>query len=277
MSRAPLRTALVTGASAGLGRAIVRRLVLDRGLLILATARRADRLESLAAELPAGRVTTLAGDLTDHGFRDRLWEAALALPGGLDLLVNNAGAGQYAEFASQDFAAMRAIVELNLIATMDLTRRAAAHMGDRGSGQILMIGSVLGYVGLPYSTAYAASKHAVHGLVKSLRYELRDRGVRVWAACPNRTESEFHSVALGHDPDAPPTRAPYAEPTDRVARSIVRGLDSRATFWLPGLSSWGAVRLAQWLPGPYEFFMDRWAPGHFRREMEGGRPTPSAP
>src|SRR5215207_3684800 len=78
------RHALVTGASSGLGRELVRQLVHDRGMTVLATARRLDRLEALAAELPEGRVVVVDGDLADPDFRARLWERAEALPGGID-------------------------------------------------------------------------------------------------------------------------------------------------------------------------------------------------
>ena len=91
-----------------------------------------DRLEALAAELPAGRVEILAGDLTDPAFRQRLWDSRRALPGGLDLLVNNAGIGNYAEFVDQDPQAIRQIIELNLIALIDLSQKAARHMKAGG-------------------------------------------------------------------------------------------------------------------------------------------------
>ncbi len=261
-----LHYALVTGASAGLGRELVRQLVRDRRMTVLATARRLDRLESLAAELPAGRTVVLAGDLADPEFRARLWDRAEELPGGLDLLVNNAGLGHYAAFAQEDPATIRRIVEVNLMALLDLTQRGTRHMTARGSGQILQISSALGFVGIPYSATYVATKHAVNGLVKSLRYELRGTGVRVWAACPNRIESEFHAVALGGSGETP-LRSPYSEPAERMVRRILRGLDRRGAFLLPGASSWAVVRAARWLPGPFEWIMQRWAPGHFRREM----------
>lgn len=265
-----MRTALVTGASAGIGREVVVQLVRDRGLRVVATARRRDRLEELAARFSPGQVVPIAGNLALPAFREHLWNATIeACDGSLDLLVNNAGIGHYHEFAQQDFERVREIFEVNVFALMDLTQRAARHMVGRGSGQIVQVSSVLGFVGLPYSAAYASSKHAVNGLVKSIRYELRGSGVRVWAFCPNRTESEFHAVALGQA--GRDRRAPHAVPTERVVRSLVRGLDRRSGFVLPGISAWGVVTLARLLPGPFDWFMSRWAPGHFRKEMDEGR------
>jgi uncharacterized protein len=271
--------ALVTGASSGLGRELVLQLVRDRGMTVMATARRLDRLESLAAECPPGRVIVVAGDLADPAFRDRLWSQAEALPGGLDVLVNNAGLGDYAEFGTQDPEAIRRIIEVNLMALLDLTQKAVRLMRDRGKGQIVEVSSVLGFVGLPYSAVYVASKHAVNGLVKSLRYELHGTGVRVWAACPGRTESEFAQRALGVDEPKGPV--PRGASTAQVVRAIVRQLDGRRAFLLPNFASWGAVALAHWLPGPFEWMMLRWSAGAFAAEISRGRhgegPNPSAP
>ncbi len=261
-----LKTALVTGASSGLGRELVRQLVRDRGMTVLATARRRDLLETLVAELPSGSVIIESGDIADAEFRTLLWQRVERLPGGLDLLVNNAGLGNYADFREQNPEAIRQIFDVNVMALMDLTQRAAKHMSVKGSGQILQISSVLGFVGLPYSSVYVASKHAVNGLVKSLRYELRGTGVRIWAACPGRTESEFSQVALA-DPSANGP-VPYGEPTDKVVRAILRGLDGRSTFLLPTWRAWLPVTVAHWLPNPYEWFISRWGPKHFREEIE---------
>jgi len=258
-----LKTALVTGASSGLGHELVRQLVRDRNMNVLATARREDRLRALAAELPAGRMEVLAGDLTSSAFRQQLWDRAVSLPGGLDLLVNNAGFGNYAEFINQDPEAIRRIFELNVIALFDLTQKAARYMKARGTGQILEISSVLGFIGIPASAAYTASKHAVNGLVKSLRYELRGSGVRVWAACPGRTQSEFRRVALG-DQAALIDELPLGEPTDRIARAIVRGIDGRSAFLFPSWKAWAVATLAHWLPGPFDWLMSRWAPGSYQ-------------
>jgi short-subunit dehydrogenase len=267
--------ALVTGASAGLGRELVRQLVRDRGMTVVATARRLDRLESLASELPPGRVIVVAGDLADPAFRERLWTEAESVPGGLDLLVNNAGLGDYSDFAEQDADAIRRIFEVNVMALLDLTQRAIKAMKGRGRGQILEISSVLGFVGLPYSAAYVASKHAVNGLVKTLKYELHGSGVRIWAACPGRTESEFSRVALGAVNAS--GRFPRGEPTERVVRAIVRGLDSRKTFLMPSAIAWATITASRWLPAPFEWLMTRWAPAYFRAELERARPRSESP
>jgi hypothetical protein len=268
MARPLLRTAIVTGASSGIGRELVRQLVRDRGMTVLATARRRDRLESLAAEFPEGHVAILDGDLGDSAFRAHLWDTTEShFPDGIDLLVNNAGLGHYGPFEDQDAASIDRIFDVNVLALFDLTSRAIVHMKARRHGQILEISSVLGFLGIPYSASYVASKHAVNGLVKSLRYELRGTGVRLWAACPGPTESEFSAAAVDAT-DHLPGKMPHRVPTDRVVRAIVGELDGHKAFLMPSGDARWIVRLAHWLPAPFDMFMARWGPGHFRREHE---------
>lgn len=267
--------ALVTGASSGLGRELVRQLVLEHGMTVMATARRVDRLAELAAELPHGRVITVPGDLTDAAFRAELWHLAESLPGVIEVLVNNAGCGHYAEFVEQDPAAIRQILELNVIAVFDLTQKAARAMRARGRGQIVQISSVLGFVGMPYSAAYVASKHAVNGLVKCLRHELEGTGVRVWAACPGRTRSEFSDQALGAGPSL--VRLPEGEPTERVVRGILHGLRSDRAFVFPTWTAWAGSKLADWCPPLFDRLIVWWAERHVGaalRARRGPRATP---
>jgi uncharacterized protein len=263
-----VRNALVTGASSGIGRELVRQLVRDRGMTILASARRRDRLESLAAELEPGKVQLAVGDLADPTFRQALWQQAQAMPGGLDLLVNNAGLGNYSELESQSPEAIRHIIEINVVALIDLTQRAVGYMKIREAGQILQISSVLGFIGLRDSAVYVASKHAVNGLVKSLAYELRGTGVRVWAACPGRTESEFRQVALG-DHCRDEIGPSHGEPVAKVVRQIVRGIDRRSRFLMPSWPAWSIVTLAHWLPGLFDFVMSRWTPSSYQDALAG--------
>jgi short-subunit dehydrogenase len=255
--------ALVTGASSGIGRELVRQLVSNRGMTVLATARRRDRLETLAQELTPGRVQICCGDLADAAFRQTLWNQAESMPGGIDLVINNAGLGNYSELDNQDPEAIRQVIEINVIALVDLTQKAIRHMKSRGAGQILAISSVLGFIGLRDSAVYVASKHAVNGLVKSLRYELWGTGVRIWAACPGRTESEFRRVALG-DKAGRAIENSHGEPTQRIARGIVRGIDRRSTFVMPSWRAWTVVTLAHWLPGLFDVVMTRWGPSSYK-------------
>jgi short-subunit dehydrogenase len=102
-------------------------------------------------------------------------------------------------------------------------------------------------------------------LVKSLRYELRETGVRVWAACPARTESEFSWVAMGDETLKGPL--PRGESTEKVVRGIMRGLDRRAGFVYPSALAQVTHALANWLPGPFDWWMARWSPGYFRNQI----------
>jgi short-subunit dehydrogenase len=278
MPRPELRTALVTGASAGIGRELTRQLARDRGFIVLATARRADRLAALAAEFPEGKVLPLAGDLSEPAFRDHLMDTADAMPGGgLDLLINNAAFGHYAPFAEQDQAIIARMIDVNVSVPFALARRALPGMLQRGRGQVGFISSTLGFVGLPYSAVYVATKHAVNGLVKSLAYELRGTPVRAWAACPNRTVSEFHQVALGNEAAEVPSG--FAESTEKVARGILRALDRRAPLIYPTALAATVIRAAHWLPVPFDLVMKTWAARHFREELrreKSGQGTPSS-
>lgn len=264
-----VRNALVTGASSGIGRELVRQLVRDRGMTILASARRGDRLDSLAAELEPGRVQIAVGDLADPGFRQRLWEQAEAMPGGLDLLVNNAGLGNYSELENQSPEAIRQIIEINVLALIDLTQKSVQYMKSRGSGQILQISSVLGFIGLRDSAVYVASKHAVNGFVKSLSYELWGTGVRMG----RMPRSDRERIPSGRAGDGPlgASRSSHGEPVAKVVRAIVRGIDRRSKFLMPTWTAWTIVTLAHWLPGLFDFVMTRWTPSSYRDALASAK------
>jgi short-subunit dehydrogenase len=267
-------SALVTGASAGLGRELVRQLVRDRGMTVYATARRRDRLEELQSELPEGKVHVLAGDIASAEFRASLWDWAERESGGIGLLINNAGVGHYADFAAQDPEQVRRIVEINIMALFDLTQRAIGSMRQRGLGEIVEISSVLGTFGIPYSAVYVASKHAVDGLVKSVRHELKGSGVKLWALRPGRFASEFRRMSLG---DRGTDRAERGEPVEAIARGLVRHLGTRKAFVTPTPRATLTVAVPHWLPAPFEAFMRWLGPERFAREVGGAIKSSSAP
>ena len=224
----------------------------------------------------------VAGDLADPDSATGSGSGPRRSPGGSTCWSTTPGLGHYADFAEQDPEAIRRIIEVNLMALDGPDpegRRGTCEA--RGSGQIVQVSSVLGFVGLPYSAAYVASKHAVNGLVKSLRYELRGTGVRVWAACPGRTESEF--ADRGDRPGRAGLPRPKGEPTDEGRPGIVRGLDRpTAPSSCPTPTAWAVVALAHWLPGPFDWAMGRWSARHLRPGDPTGRarrvePAPSAP
>lgn len=194
----PRGKALVTGASAGIGAATVRALVAD-GWTVHMTARRADRLEALAAETGA----------TPHAIdaRDEPAMRALAEGEAFDLIIANAGkGGAMTGLTGGDPAEIEEVVALNVTATMQLIQAALPGMMARGRGHIVTIGSVAGLY--PAGAAlYGATKHAVRGMVRNLRIETLGKGVRFTDIQPGRVRTEFYDVAI---PDAA-TREPIKE------------------------------------------------------------------
>jgi NAD(P)-dependent dehydrogenase (short-subunit alcohol dehydrogenase family) len=183
------RSAVVTGASSGLGERFTRVLA-DDGAEVLAVARRKDRLEALASE-HAG-VVAHAADLQQEDERAAVIAVAMERFGRIDVLVNNAGYGQPAPAVDEPLVEFRAVLELNLVATFELARLAARHMIEAGRGSIINIASILGLVAsfpIPNS-GYTASKGAVVNLTRELACQWARKGVRVNAIAPGFFPSE---------------------------------------------------------------------------------------
>jgi short-subunit dehydrogenase len=188
-------TALVTGASAGLGAEFAKLFARDKHDLLL-VARRRDRLDSLAKELEAA-----------HGIRAHVCAADLGAPGGalqvvaaakpfeIDFLVNNAGFGTSGAFATSDPARELMMVDVNIRALVELTRAFIGPMVSRKRGRVLNIGSTAGFQAGPYMATYYASKAFVNLFTEALSYELRGTGVTATVSCPGATATEFAMVA----------------------------------------------------------------------------------
>ncbi len=198
--------ALVTGASSGIGETFARRLA-ARGTHLVVVARREDRLDALAAELASARVDVevLPADLlTDEGLATV--ERRLAAPEQpVDLLVNNAGFGITGTFAESPLERDLAMVELNVVALVRLTRAGLVAMAERGSGAIVNLSSLAGFQAVPSTAVYAATKAFVTSFTEAVAEEARGSGVRLQALCPGLTRTEFHEVNafdVGWLPDA---------------------------------------------------------------------------
>jgi NADP-dependent 3-hydroxy acid dehydrogenase YdfG len=190
---------LVTGASSGIGAATVARLAAE-GHQVHALARRADRLAALAE---ATGCVTHAVDVRDS---DAL-RGCLADIGPLDVLVNNAGLGRMdGTLAESTHDDVIRTVDTNITAVMVATMAALGPMIERGSGHVIMIGSMAGLYPLS-SVTYGASKGAIHRMSTNLRLELRGTGVRVTEICPGRVATEFYDVAITD----PARRAPVQD------------------------------------------------------------------
>lgn len=187
------KVTVVTGASAGIGEAMVHQLV-NAGAKVVATARRADRLAALAERLGPDRVRVVAGDLTDAEVRSRVLAEADAM-GGAWLLVNNAGFGQRGPLELVPAVEARRQFEVNVFSTMELTRLFLPGMRARGGGRVMNVSSVVGKVPFPISGWYAATKHALEALSDALRLEVAPFGIDVVIIEPGPIATEFLTVA----------------------------------------------------------------------------------
>jgi uncharacterized protein len=184
------RVALITGASSGLGAAAARRLAREPGLHLVLVARRADRLEALAAELP-GRATPLALDLLDPGAPDRARAHLEEHHGGrLDLLVNNAGAGGRGPFAQTGYALVREVMELNFDAQVRMTEALLPLLRASAPSAIVNVASTAGRVARSGVGAYSASKAALAVWADALRAEEHAHGVHVGTVMPGFIPTE---------------------------------------------------------------------------------------
>ncbi len=190
-------TALITGASAGIGAAIAREFA-AHGFDLVLTARRGDRLQALAHELAAAHGCTahvIVADLSDPAAPARVFDEVARAGLTVDALVNNAGYGLPGGFLSSGWEEHRAFIQVMVTSVADLCRRFAPGMVARRRGFIINVGSVAGLLpGTAGHTLYGAAKALVIRFSESLALELARDGVHVTALCPGFTYSEFHDV-----------------------------------------------------------------------------------
>lgn len=225
------KVVVVTGASSGIGKELVRQLAPERARLVLAARDRA-ALEALAAECERLGAETLVVP-TDVAIQDdcrALLERAIERFGAIDVLALSAGQDIWTRLDEMtDLSILERVMRVNYLGCAWTAAYALPHL-KRSRGRYLVVSSLVGLTGVPTRTGYAASKHALHGFFDSLRIELRGSGVSVTLACPDFVVSEMHRRALG--PDGQPLGvSPMQEgkimTAGAAARIILKGARAR--------------------------------------------------
>jgi uncharacterized protein len=223
------QTALITGASGGLGATFAQELA-ARGMNTILVARSTDKLQALATELTAKyqqRNDVIALDLVPAGSATTLADQIAAMGLRVDLLVNNAGFATYGNFESTELQRDRDQVLLNIATLVDLCHIFIPQMLGRKSGSIINLASVVGFQPVPYMTVYAASKAFVLSFSEGLWAEYGDRGIRVIALCPGATATSFHEVAGQPVPDRIST-------PEEVVKAGLKALERQQSYVIPG-------------------------------------------
>ena len=236
--------ALVTGASAGIGVALARELARHGAKLIL-TARRRERLESLAAEFAAQGVETriVVADLNDPAAPQQIYDATEGAGLTVDILINNAGLGQYGAFHSSPPEQEFSMVRVNCEAVVRLSRLFVPRMVERRRGWVLVVASTASFQPVPYLTTYAATKVFDRFFALGLAEEVAQYGINVTALCPGTTESEFFEVARGSV-----FRNRKLQSAEDVARLGLAALVRGQRTILPKLSGRFTAFLVRFLP-----------------------------
>jgi short-subunit dehydrogenase len=240
------RTALITGASSGIGAAFARRLAAEDYDLIL-VARREQRLAALAAEL-GGRhgvvAQSLAADLTEPAGLEEV-EKYVASRDSVDLLVNSAGFGARGDFAQVDLHRQLEMIQLHVLASVRLARAVLPGMIERDRGGIINVASLSAFITLPGDATYCATKAFLVSFSQALHEELRETGVRVQALCPGFTRTEFHGVEQLPESDLARIPAVLWSPADEVVAASLRALPRGPVVCVPGWKNRVIVALAR--------------------------------
>jgi len=214
------KSALVTGATSGIGLAIAESLA-KAGVRLVLTGRRADLLAAHAKRLPA--CIALPGEITDPAFANDLFARAVREYDGLDIVVNNAGRVATAPIDDIDVEAVCAMVRVNVEAAFRIAHLAVKHFRTRGRGHLINTGSVLGTKVRAQIGAYAGTKHAVEALSEALRLELAGSGIRITTVEPGLVRTDLHRDIATKEGALPDVAEPLT-PAD-VARCVMFALD----------------------------------------------------
>jgi short-subunit dehydrogenase len=265
-------TVLITGASAGIGRALAEQVASRAGELLL-VARRVDRLTALAEQIRsrpgAPRVHSVGCDVgNDDDIDALLGRLGVDLPAP-DVLIANAGVGDADLFDAADWTRLERIISVNVTATTRLLHGVLPHMVDRGRGGLLVIGSGAGLSLMAGSATYTASKHYLHGLTQTLRAELAGTGVTVTEVCPGPVATEF-DIAAGIPPAESGPGRWLRISAERCASDALAGFDRGRALVFPGRTYRMLMRLQAMTP----LALQRGAAARTARQLRRTLPPP---
>ena len=240
-------TALVTGASSGIGKDIASQLA-AQGMNLVITARREARLEELATALIdkfSVEVQVVAADLSAQGASATLFEKTEGAGQIIDVLINNAGFGTQDNFVETPWDTLGDQLHLNIVALTHLSHLFGQAMKERGRGWIMNVASIGAYLPTPKYATYAAGKAYVRNFTEALAYEMAPTGVRVCCLCPGATKTEFMEVA-GHS--LPIWQKPALMSSERCARIGIRALFGWRRNTVSGFGNRVAMFMLRFVP-----------------------------
>ena len=245
--------ALITGASSGLGEEFAKQLIGRAGKMIL-VARSADKLERLSAEIreasPETSVVVVPADLSKSEERTALFENLSAKGMVPDLLVNNAGLGDYGEFLTAEWGSLQAMLDVNIEALTHLSHLFAPGIKNLGGGDILNVSSLASTLPIPDFAVYAATKAYVSSFSEALRIELKEANVNVLSLCPGPVKTGFGEVARRAEggSNGLPANSFFYVKKEQVVAEALQGLDKGCARVFPGLQIAAAGLLLGALP-----------------------------
>lgn len=243
-------TALITGASSGIGRELARQLAPQAAALIL-IARRLDRLENLRRELarPGLEIHCHAVDVANAAQVETLLELIAGSGLKVDFLINNAGVGDHGFFEESDWSRVQAMLDVNIQALTRFTHAFLPQLIRSGRGAILNVSSIASYLPIPKMAVYAATKAYVTSFSEAIRGELRGTGVSVTALCPGPVDTEFFHLAERPEAlEAGPAPEIFKVPVEQVAREGLDAVLRDRPRVIPGWIVWAVMTFVSLLP-----------------------------
>lgn len=244
-----MKTALITGASSGIGAEFAQELA-ERGYNLILVARSQEKLHRLAQELEKEfkiQAEVIVQNLTVATASQSVYQQVEEKGITVDLLINNAGFGDYGTFTDRELSRQVEMIQLNVTALVELTYLFLPAMKQRGAGGIINVASIAAFQPLPYLSVYAATKAFVLSFSESLWAENKEAGVKILALCPGPTESEFFKVA--QFPDSLSSNQPNYATAEEVVKDALEALEkNNPNVVTGGLSNKIIVNLSRFFP-----------------------------